>query len=154
MEVASISIEDATSSDLSAMIAVHIDSMETDMLTRFLYGHRRVDAVRKQTESLQKVLGGRFTNPTNRCHIVKAVDLQTNELVAWALVKWEEAVSAPPAEEGSGSGSGSSEEKRDFLTFYRQQHVRNWREVTQGKAHTGKNPPSTFLALSFLSFRI
>jgi hypothetical protein len=82
-----ISIIEATEPDLPVMVALCCDAMEPDILSRFLFGHSHVEAVRKQTESLIASLGMRFTHPTNRCYIHKVVDTQSGELVGWSLLR-------------------------------------------------------------------
>jgi len=124
-----ISISEATESDLPEMVAICCDGMEEDILTRFLYGHQRTVAVRKQTDSLMGSLGKRFTHPTNKCHIFKAVDTQNGELVGWILVRWETPPTMPP-------DSGS--DKRDFVTHYQHEVKRNWFKLLAEKSHVGK----------------
>ena len=111
------------------MIAITCSGVEEDILTRFLYGHRHTEAVRKQTESLMASLGRRFTHPTNRCYIFKAVDAQSKELVGWILVRWEKPPVTPPE-----SVSG----KLDFGTYYQREVKRKWVEILGGKSHVGK----------------
>ena len=127
---ANISISEATESDLRDMVALCCDAMEADILTRFLFGHARAEAVRKQTESLMASLGKRFTHPTNRCHIFRASDTQTGELVGWSLVRWEDGkpLAAPD----------SSSDTPDFLVHYQQDVRRSWNKLTAGKPHVGK----------------
>ena len=127
---ANISILEATESDVPVMIAIFCDAMEADILTRFLNGHRRVEAVQRQTETLTTMLGRRFTHPTNRCHIIKAVDTQTRELVGWSLLRWEDAIKLDPS-------SDSGVEKRDFRVFYGQEQKKNMFRLTEGKPHIG-----------------
>ena len=71
---ANISISEAKQSDLPDMVAILCDATEPDILTRFLFDHRRAESARKQTESNMASLGKRFTHPTNKCYIIKAVD--------------------------------------------------------------------------------
>jgi len=128
---ANISISEATESDLPDMVAVYCGAMETDIITRFLFGHRRAEAVRKQTESLMASLGKRFTHPTNRCYIIKAVDTQTGELVGWSLVRWED--HRPVALPDSGS------DQPDFLMHYQREKKKNWiKLLTDEKPYVGK----------------
>ena len=127
---ANISISDAKESDLPDMVAICCDATEEDIITCFLYDHRRTEAVRKQTESLMGSLGKRFTQPTNRCYIIKAVDSQSGELVGWILVRWEEAKPAATLDSGS--------DKLDFLTYYQRKVTRNWNKFRAGKPHVGK----------------
>ena len=139
---ANISISKSSESDLPTMVAVCCDALEANLLTPFLYGHRRIEAVRKQTESLMASLGRRFTHPTNRCHIVKAVDTQTGELVGWSLVRWEDGkVTALP-------DSGS--EQPDFLTYYLREQRKDWVKLTGEKPHVGKISIFAFLLLLHL----
>ena len=112
------------------MVAVCCDAMEADILTRFLFDHRLAEAVRKQTESLIALLGKRFTHPTNRCHIIKAVDTQTGELVGWSLVRWEDGKPVTPPDSGS--------DQADFLMHYQREQKRNWIKLTAEKPHVGK----------------
>lgn len=69
------------------MVAINCAACEPDILNRFLYGHTQIEAVSKQTASLMASLGARFTNPTNRCYIHKAVDVGSGEVVGWSLVR-------------------------------------------------------------------
>ncbi|MCJ1382477.1 hypothetical protein MMC17_005590 [Xylographa soralifera] len=124
---ANISISEARESDLPDMVAVCCDGMEADILTRFLFDHRRAEAVRKQTVSLMASLGKRFTHPTNRCYIVKAVDTQTRELVGWSLVRWEDGKAAALPNSGSN--------QPDFLMHYQREQKRNWLKLTAEKPH-------------------
>ncbi|KAL9107644.1 MAG: hypothetical protein Q9227_007451 [Pyrenula ochraceoflavens] len=124
-----ITISEAQESDLPPMVSVAVDSMEADILTSFLYGHRRAEAARKHTESLTGSLGKRFTHPTNRCHITKATDTQTGELVGWSLVRWEDGT--PLAD------SGGSSDQRDFPTVYMTEVKKRWNRLTAGKPHVG-----------------
>ena len=128
---APISILEATEPDVPTMVAIFCDAMEEDILTLFLNGHRRVDAVRRQTETLTTVLGRRFTHPTNRCHIIKAVDTQTGELVGWSLLRWEDGIK-PDAPTESGL------EQRDFRVFYGGEQKKKMFGLTEGKEHIGK----------------
>ena len=133
---ANISISAAAESDLQAMIALTCDAMEEDILTRFLFDHRAAEAVRKQTESLTASLGRRYTHPTNRCYIVKAVDVQTGETVAWSLVRWEDGSWLRPAlQDDAGSGSGPL----DFPTHYNREVKGKWIRLLDGRGpHVGK----------------
>lgn len=133
---ANISISEATESDLPEMVALTCDAMEADILTRFLYDHRRAEAVQKQTKSLMASLGKRFTHPTNRCYIIKATDTQTGELVGWTLVRWEDGKPGPPLDSGS--------DQSDFLMYYQREQRRKWVKLAAEKPHVGK-----ILALAF-----
>ena len=124
-----ISISDATQSDLPGMVAVLNNATETDILTRFFFGHRRAEATRNQTESLMASLGKRFTHPTNRCYIIKAVDTQTRELVGWILVRWEEGAKPPESD---------SDQPPDFVAHYTREVRRNWFKLLAEKPHVGK----------------
>lgn len=127
---ANISVSEATESDLPVMVAICCDAMEEDILTRFLYGHQRAEAVRKQTESLMASLGKRFTHPTNPCYIIKAVDTQTGELVGWTLVRWEEARPIAPLD--------TIDNSRDFVAHYQHEVKKNWSEFMAKRSHVGK----------------
>ena len=133
---ANISISEAIESDLRDMVAVCCDAMEADILTRFLFDHRRAEVVRKQIESLTASLGKRFTHPTNRYHITKAVDTQTGELVSWCFVGWEDGKPVAP------SGNGSDQPV--FLMHYQREQKRNWIKAAAEKPHVGG-----ILALAF-----
>ena len=130
-----ISISEATEADLPDMVAVCCNSMEADILTRFLFGHQWDEAIRKQTESLTASLGKRFTHPTNRCYIVKAVDTQTGELIGWSLVKWEDGtwLNGNPV-----APLNSDSDQPDFPMHYQQEVKRNWIKLMAGKPHVGK----------------
>ena len=78
-------------------------------------------------------LGKRFTHPTNRCHIIKAVDVQTRELVAWTLVKWEDGTWVTRPDSGSA--------QPDFPLHYQREVKRNWLKLIAGKPHVGKILP-------------
>lgn len=130
---ANISISETTESDLPDAIAVCCDAVETDILTRFLFGHRQAEAVRKQTASLTTSLGKRFTHPTNRCYIIKAVDSQTQELVGWSLVRWEDG-SWPLAPDSLANGS----EQLDFVGIYQREVKRNWKNLVAYRPHVGE----------------
>lgn len=133
---ANISISDATEGDLPAMVAVCCSAMEADILTRFLFSHQQAVAVQKQTSSLLGSLGKRFTHPTNRCHMIKAVDTQTGELAGWSLVRWEDSNWLPAAPPDSGA------EQPDFATHYQREVRRNWIRLTAGQPLVGKTPAS------------
>ncbi|KAI9684244.1 MAG: hypothetical protein M1822_005717 [Bathelium mastoideum] len=125
--IAKISISEATESDLPEMVSITCDAMEPDILTRFLFDHRRSEAVRKQTESLMASLGKRFTHPTNRCHIMKAVDTQTEEPVGWSLVRWEDGDIAAPPHGGP--------DQPDFPTHYQREQRKYYLKLMGGKPH-------------------
>jgi hypothetical protein len=125
-----ISISQSRESDLQEMITICCEAMEQDILTRFLYDNQRAEAIRKQTESLTVSLGNRFTHPTNRCYIIKAVEKHTGELVGWSLLGWEDG--KPIAlQEGSS-------DQLSFLIHYQQEAKRNWAKLIAEKADVGK----------------
>lgn len=126
-----VSINEAAESDLAEMVAVCCDSMEADILTRFLFGQRRVEAVRKQTESLMASLGRRFTHPTNRCYIHKATDTETGELIGWSLVRWEDGKPVAP--------SDNDPNQSGFIKHYLREQKKNWIKLTAEKPHVGKS---------------
>jgi hypothetical protein len=133
-----ISISEAIESDLPEMIALCCASMEADILARFLYGHRQSEAVRNQTKSLTSSLGKRFTHPTNRCYIIKAVDTQTGDLLGWSLVRWEQGMLA--------TAPNSSLDQPDFRTYYQQEVKKNWLKLVANKSHVGMmSTPSFYL---------
>ena len=142
---ANILISEATEADLPDMVAVTCDAMESDILIRFLYDHRRAEAVRKQTNALTASLGNRFSLPTDRCHIIKALDAQTSELVAWSLLRWEEGqpVTAPDK-------ASDITDQSDFRPYYQQEVQKNWSRLTPVKPHVGKilAPALQFLQLN------
>lgn len=84
--------------------------------------------MQKQTKSLMASLGKRFTHPTNRCHIIKASDTLTGDVVGWCLVRWEDGT--PTAASGS--------EATDFVAHYLQEQKKNWSELVARKSHVGK----------------
>jgi len=127
---ANLSISEAAESDLPEMVALCCDATEADVVNRFLYDHRRAKAVRMQTESLMASLGKRFTHPTNKCYMFKTVDTQTEELVGWILVKWEDGKAFAPPDNRS--------DQPDFPTHYQREVRRNWIKLTAEKPHVGK----------------
>lgn len=129
-----ISILDAVESDLSELVALRVEAAEEDLLTRFLYGHRHAEASQKEAASLMTSLGKRFTNPTNRCHIVKAIDTESNELVGWGLVRWEDGQwvysNMPPQVNES--------DPPNLVALYQRRVRENWQRILAGKPHVGK----------------
>jgi GNAT superfamily N-acetyltransferase len=74
-------------------------------------------------------LGKRFTHPTNRCYILKAIDTQTGDLVGWILFRWEE---------GNGIytvSPDSNSEKLDFPQHYTREVRKKWFRITAEKKH-------------------
>lgn len=125
---ATISITDAEYADVPEMIRIQRESMEPDVLKRFLYGHHNEEYVRKHYDSINAVLGKRFTSPTNTCHIHKALDTGSGELLAWSLVRWEDGnIVVPPEEDAS-----------DLRTHLRREQMKNWLAACGGKPHVGK----------------
>ena len=132
-----ISISRAIESDLLTMVALRCGTLEEDILNRFLLDHRQAEAIRKETESLTASLGKRFSHPTNRCYIDKAVDTQTGEMVGWTLVRWEDSNSIyAPSDSSSG--------RIDFLSHYTREVREKWYNITAEKPHVGKS-----IALAF-----
>ena len=126
---ASVRIVEAVETDVEDLVAIFCDAMEEDIISRFMFGHRRVEAVKKQTEFFTPNLRKRFTHPTNRCHIVKAIDESSNKTVGWSLVRWEDGNPVEPPK--------STPDQPDFLMYYWYEQDKNWRKLTAGKEHIG-----------------
>lgn len=127
-----ITILPALESDLPEMTALRGEAAEKDVLTRFLYGHRHVEAAAKEATALMTSLGKRFTAPTNRCHIVKAVDTTTNELVGWGLVRWED---------GSWVHKPAPPHENPFIEANQKRARENWLKIIADKGpHVCKFP--------------
>ena len=134
-------ISEATQADLPEMIALCCEALEPDVLTRFLYGHKQAEAVRKQSESLTASLGKRFTHPTNRCYIHKAVNTTTGAIFGWSLVRWEDGSWGKPVAPPDGPPP-------DFATHYTREVKKNWIKLTGEKPVVGK-----YITLAFFYFR-
>jgi hypothetical protein len=128
-----ISIIDALQSDLPEMVALRGEAAEADLSTRFRFSHRHIEAAQMEAASLMISLGKRFTEPTNRCHIVKAIDTDSDELVGWGLVRWEDGSwvykNMPPELKPS--------EPRTFNALYLRGVKENWQKILAGKPHVG-----------------
>jgi hypothetical protein len=142
MTPTTICITQAIESDLPIMIALRCETLQEDILNRFLLDHRQAEAIRKETESLMTSLGKRFTRPTNRCYIYKAVDTQTREMVGWTLVRWEDSnnIYAP---------SNNDSDRLDFLSHYTREVRKKWYNITAEKPHVGKK-----IALAFWTINL
>lgn len=129
---AEILICEAEQEDLPKMIEICCNAVASDIITSFLYGFQPGEAVRKQTESLTASLGRRFTQPTNKCHIHKAVDVITGDLIGWILVKWEEGdpYALPP---------DYKVEAGNFAAYYGKEIKHAWSRLLAGESHVGKS---------------
>ena len=127
-----VKIVDALEADIDDLVAIYCDSLEEDIITRFMFGHRRVQAVQVQTKSFVPVLRKWLTNPPSRCHIIKAVDEINGEILGWSLARWEDGISSPePPKKTPG--------EPEFLRFYWLQQNKNWRKLTTDKKHVGES---------------
>ena len=124
-----IRIAKATEADIEDLIAIFVDASEYDIISRFMFGHRREEAVNKQTEFFTPVLRRSLTHPTNQCLVLKAMDSQTREVLGWTLVRWEDGKPVKPPESVPG--------QPDFLMYYWREQDKNWRKLTAGKKHVG-----------------
>jgi hypothetical protein len=137
MTATTISISRAIESDLPTMVALRCGTLEEDILNRFLLDYRQAEAIRKETKSLTASLGKRFTHPTNRCYIYKAVDMQTGEMVGWTLVRWEDSNSIyAPLDNNS--------DRLDLLSHYMREVRKKWYNITAEKPHVGKSRALSF----------
>ena len=127
--VESVRIMEATEEDVLELAAITLDAMEIDIITRFMFGHQREEAIRKGTKFFATSLQKRFTSPTTRCHIIKAVDGQSGEIMGWCLVRWEDGKPVEPPK--------VTHDQPTFLMWYWQEQVRNWRKLTAEKKHVG-----------------
>ncbi|MCJ1415507.1 hypothetical protein MMC32_001839, partial [Xylographa parallela] len=119
MPATTISIRAATLADLPALIALTCAATETQLMTRFLFGHRPDDAVRAQTASLTASLGARAsrTRPTG----------------ATSSRPWTTRRRAPSSAGPSDTTAAAA--PPDFPAHIAGEIRRSWVRVTGGKAH-------------------
>lgn len=124
-------IEEALLADLPDMIRLCCDAVAPDVINQFLYDDQPDIARQIQTDALTNSLGRRFTHPTNPCHIYKATDPSTGDLVGWILVKWEgaDAYTLPPVDKTR---------PESFRSYYTREVRQAWINILKGKPHVGK----------------
>ena len=86
----SVKILEATEADVETLVSIFVEAMEPDLSIRFMFSDRRQEAIEKQTAFALPNIRRRFTHPANKCHIIKAVKPDTDEILGWSLLRWED----------------------------------------------------------------
>ena len=73
---------------MAEVVAIFCDAMSEDIITRFIYGHRRKRAVYMQAEFFTQVLRQKFTKSEGSGHVIKAVSVYTSEILGWSFICW------------------------------------------------------------------
>ena len=128
----SVRVFEAAEADAETLVFIYVEAMEPDLIIRFMFSDWREEVVKKKTAFFLPHIRKSFTDPTKRCHIIKAVDLGTGEILGWSLLRWEDGTPLKPPEVPPGQDA-------TFMMWYWTELDKKYRKITAGYKHVGKS---------------